>query len=142
MAMTFSGCEKDDDTEKQAQEDEQIILDYLEANNLDAIKHDSGLYYLITDEGSGDSPTVSSTVEVFYKGYFTDGSVFDQTSGAPVTFSLSGLITGWQYGIPLIKEGGSITLFLPSALGYGTSGSGSVSPNTVLIFDIDLVAIL
>lgn len=142
MAIIFSGCEKDDDAEKQAQADDQTILNYLDANNLDATKHESGMYYLITSQGSGDSPTVNSTVEVFYKGYFTDGSIFDQTTTGPVAFSLASLITGWQYGIPLIKEGGSITLFLPSALGYGPTGSGSVPPNTVIIFEIDLVAIL
>jgi FKBP-type peptidyl-prolyl cis-trans isomerase FkpA len=142
IAVVFSGCEKDDDAEKQAQVDEQIILDYLEANNLNATKHESGLYYIITNQGNGENPTINSTVEAFYEGYFTDGSIFDRTVGAPATFSLANLITGWQYGIPLIKEGGSITLFIPSALGYGTRGSGSVPPNTVIIFDIDLVAIL
>lgn len=142
VVLIISGCNKDDDAEKQAELDEQAILDYLAANNLNAERHESGLYYLITDEGEGENPTTFSTVEVFYKGYFTDGSIFDQTSSAPVSFSLQGLITGWQIGIPLVKEGGSITLFLPSALGYGETGSGSVPPNTVIIFDIDLVSIL
>lgn len=136
------GCNKDDDAEKQAELDEQVILDYLAANNINAEKHESGLYYLITDEGDGDNPTAFSTVEVFYKGYFTDGSIFDQTTIAPVSFPLQNLITGWQIGIPLIKEGGSIKLFLPSALGYGENGSQSVPPNTVIFFDIDLVSIL
>jgi len=140
--MIMPGCNKDDDAEKQAELDEQVILDYLADNDLNAERHESGLYYLITEEGDGENPTVYSTVEVFYKGYFTDGSIFDQTTSAPVSFSLQGLITGWQIGIPLAKEGGSITLFLPSALGYGERGSGSVPPNTVIFFDIDLVSVL
>lgn len=139
---TLSSCKKDDTAEKQAEIDEQIILDYLSANNINAQRDASGLYYLISDEGSGDQPTINSTVEAYYKGYFTDGSIFDQTTQGPATFSLQNLITGWQIGIPLMKEGGSATFFIPSALGYGTRGSGSVPPNTVLIFEIDLVAIL
>ncbi len=143
MAMFFTACDKDDDdAEKQARIDEQVIQDYLEANNINATRHESGMYYLITDEGDGEHPTVNSTVEVFYEGYFTDGSIFDRTTGAPASFPLSNLITGWKIGIPLVKESGSITLFLPSALGYGETGSGSVPPNTVIIFDIDLVTII
>lgn len=140
--LIIPGCKKDDDAEKQAELDEQIILDYLAANNINAEKHESGLYYLITDEGVGEYPTAFSTVQVFYKGYFTDGSIFDQTTSGPFTNPLQSLITGWQIGIPLVKEGGSITLFIPSALGYGETGSGSVPPNTVIIFDVDLVSIL
>lgn len=140
VAMFFTACDKDDNNQ-QAEIDEQVILDYLDANNINATRHESGMYYLISDEGDGENPTAFSTVEIFYEGYFTDGSIFDRTTGAPVSFPLQNLISGWQIGIPLIKEGGSITLFLPSALGYGERGSNSVPPNTVIFFDVDLVAI-
>ncbi len=138
-----TACSKDDDTAaKQAEKDEQIIADYLAANSIDAQRHESGLYFLITNEGSGEQPTINSTVEVFYKGYLTNGSIFDQTTQGPVTFPLRNLIEGWQIGIPLLKKGGSGTFFLPSRLGYGTTGSGSVPANAVLIFEIDLVSVL
>lgn len=141
--VILSSCKKDDDTAaKQAEIDEQIIVDYLAANNIDAERDASGVYYLITDPGEGDQPNINSTIECYYKGYFTDGSIFDQSTQGPITYPLRNLITGWQYGIPYIKVGGSITLFIPSALGYGTFGSGSVPPNTVLIFDIDLIGVL
>lgn len=140
---TFTSCNKDDDdTAKQAEIDEQIIVDYLAANNITAQRDDSGLYYTINVEGTGDHPTVNSTVEVYYKGTFTDGSIFDQTTQGPISFSLQNLITGWQIGIPLMKKGGKATFYTPSALGYGTQGAGSVPANTVLIFDIDLIGIL
>ena len=75
-----------------------------------------------------------------YKGYLPDGTVFDQTPGTETaTFPLAGLIRGWQEGIPLLKKGGKGTFFLPSVLGYGSSGSGSIGPNEVLIFEIELV---
>jgi FKBP-type peptidyl-prolyl cis-trans isomerase FkpA len=138
----LTACTKDDQGEKQAEIDEQLIVDYLTENNIEAIRHESGMYYLINNAGAGLQPTVNSTVEVYYKGYFMDGNIFDQTTQGPVTFALRNLIPGWQTGIPLLKEGGSGTFFLPSALGYGTTSSGSVPPNTVIIFDIDLISVL
>lgn len=143
VTLVFTACKKDDDTAaKQAEKDEQIIADYLATNNIDAQRHESGLYYLITNEGTGDQPTIASSVEVFYKGYLTNGSMFDETTEGPVVFPLSNLITGWQIGIPMLKEGGKGTFFLPSRLGYGSTGSNSVPPNAVLIFEIDLVSVL
>lgn len=143
VTLVFTACKKDDDTAaKQAEKDEQIIADYLAANSIDAQRHESGLYYLITVEGTGDQPTLASSVEVFYKGYLTNGNVFDETTQGPVVFPLSNLITGWQIGMPLLKEGGSGTFFLPSALGYGSSATGSIPANSVLIFEIDLVTVL
>ena len=140
--MLFSSCNKDDDTaEKQAEIDDQIILDYLETNNIDAQPYQSGLYYLITKEGTGDYPNAGSTVEVFYKGYLTNGNIFDQTTSGPKSFQLQGLIVAWQMGIPLLREGGSGTFFVPSALGYGSGETSSIPPNSVLIFEIDLVSI-
>lgn len=140
--ITIQSCKKDDTAEKQAAIDDQIILDYLAANNIQAEKHESGLYYVITVEGNGDQPNNYSTVEVFYKGYLTNGDVFDQTTNAPYTSFLQNLITGWQIGIPLLKEGGSGTFFIPSALGYGDQATSDIPANSVLIFEIDLVSIL
>ena len=56
-----------------------------------------------------------------------------------ITFPLSGVIQGWQEGIPLFKEGGSGILLIPSALGYGSQSVGSIPANSVLIFDINLI---
>jgi FKBP-type peptidyl-prolyl cis-trans isomerase len=141
--MMMSACKKDDDTaEKQAEIDEQIIVDYLAANNIEATQHESGMYYVIHNEGTGENPTINSTVEVFYEGFLTNGNVFDKTTTSPVSFPLRNLIQGWQIGIPLLKEGGSATFYIPSALGYGTQGSSSIPANSVIIFDIDLVSIL
>lgn len=140
-ALAFFSCK--DDTlspEEQLQEDIRIIRQYLTDNNLTADSTASGLHYIITQVGFGDHPDQQDSVTVKYKGYLLDGSVFDQTDdGETAKFALSGLITGWQEGIPLLKKGGKGTFFLPSALGYGIYGSGPIPPNTVLIFDIELV---
>jgi len=54
------------------------------------------------------------------------------------SFSLAGVIKGWQIGIPHINKGGTILLLIPSALGYGTSGTSTIPANSVLIFTIGL----
>jgi FKBP-type peptidyl-prolyl cis-trans isomerase len=136
--ILFLNCER----QKTRQEiDRDIILNYISDNNLDAIEHESGLFYVIEDPGSGeDFPSFRSRVEVRYKGYFTDGVVFDESPGNnTVEFNLTQTVTGWQIGVPLLKKGGRGTLIIPSGLGYGFFGSGPVPPSTVIIFDIELV---
>jgi FKBP-type peptidyl-prolyl cis-trans isomerase FkpA len=135
------GCSKEDDSdERQAQLDEQIIQDYLEQNNIAAERHASGIYYIITIYGAGEHPAPNSLVEVFYKGYLTNGNIFDKTNNASRVFPLSNLIEGWKISIPLLQEGGSGTFFIPSALGY-PNGSNNIPPHSVLIFEIDLVSV-
>ena len=135
IPICFAGCKNTD----QSTTDNQIIQQYIKSHNLTAIAEPNGLYYVADSVGSGTYPTINSTVTVYYKGYYTNGSVFDQTNGTPISFPLSQVITGWQEGIPLMQRGGKATLLIPSALAYGSQGSGSVPGNTVLIFDIQLV---
>jgi FKBP-type peptidyl-prolyl cis-trans isomerase FkpA len=136
--FVMPGCK---DGESQADIDEKIIVKYLADRNLEAVRHSSGLYYHIHNRGTGNYPSLFSVVTVRYKGFLTDGDVFDQTADQN-TYSnyLSSLIVGWQVGIRLIKPGGKITLYVPSALGYGARGAGSIPPNSVLIFDVELVS--
>ncbi len=135
--VLFSACNK----ENQEDIDDEIIQQYLSDNSIDATKDDSGIYYIITEEGTGDHPDINSEVTVRYKGYLTDGTVFDETTGnSTATFPLSGLIRGWQIGIPKLKQGGKGTFFIPSDLGYGDQATGNIPANSVLIFDIELVS--
>jgi len=132
-------CSKNDE-QSQAEKDDQIINDYLNNNGLSATHHESGLYYIITQEGSGAHPTINSTVTVKYKGYLTNDIVFDETEpNSSATFPLSGLIEGWQICIPLLKMGGSGTFFIPSGLGYGSQPKENIPANSVLIFEIQLI---
>lgn len=139
LAVTFglTACNKDGDYEAQLEIDKGIIEDYLDNNGLTAQSTTQGLYYIIDNQGTGDQPNINSIVTVRYTGKFLNGSVFD--SGT-ISYSLASLIEGWQIGIPLFNAGGSGTLFVPSGLGYGTTGSGSIAPNTVLIFDMELIS--
>jgi FKBP-type peptidyl-prolyl cis-trans isomerase FkpA len=90
-------------------------------------------------QGTGGNPTINDEVTVFYKGYFLDDSVFDQTSSDPISFPLGNVIKGWQEGIPLFKKGGKGKLFLPSVLAYGSNPPPGFPKNAVMIFDVELV---
>ena len=133
--LAFSGCKKNESTP-------ETLEAYIKRLGItDAVKDDRGFYYKIITEGTGVNPTVSNNVTLFYKGTLTNGNIFDQTGVNPVTFRLGQLILGWQYGLPLIKPGGSIILYLPAELGYGNRSAGSIPPNSVLIFEIQLISV-
>lgn len=114
------------------------ILEYIEENNLDAVETEDGLFHIITEPGNDQMPNLNSQVNVNYTGKLLNGSVFD--SGTDVSFVLSNLIRGWQLGIPLLGEGGSGTFIVPPQLGYGFNGTGGIPGNSILVFDIDLIA--
>ncbi len=129
--------------------DQQIILDYLKANNLTAQSTASGLYYIIEEPGTADHPNKRSDVSVNYTQYSPDGTIFysSYSYGKPSDFNLSGVINGaitpkgWQEGLQLIGAGGKIQIFIPSKLGYGANPpTTSIIPlNSVLIIENELV---
>ncbi len=118
------------------------IQAYLTANNLSTVAQEteSGLHYIIEEEGVGPHPTTSSVVTVHYRGTLADGTVFDSSyeRGQPSSFGLGSVISGWSEGMLLFKRGGSGKLIIPYELAYGSSGNGDIPPNTIIIFDIEL----
>ncbi|MBV8390299.1 MAG: FKBP-type peptidyl-prolyl cis-trans isomerase [Mucilaginibacter sp.] len=137
IVTVFSSCSKDSfDPTKQAAKDDAAIQAYIAANNINATKDPSGVYYQVITPGTGAYPTVSSLITVNYTGKLLNGTVFD--SGSINSTALSSLVKGWQYGIPHINTGGRILLLIPSALGYGNTAQGSIPANSVLIFTVDL----
>jgi FKBP-type peptidyl-prolyl cis-trans isomerase FkpA len=124
----------------------QAINTYMGANALTGTQHCSGLYYNITNAGSGKSPDGCSYVYVKYTGRTTSGVVFDQRTTSQL-INLNQVITGWRAAIPLLKPGGTMTLYVPPYLGYGTqelkdsNGNVIVPGNSILIFDIELVSV-
>ena len=136
-------CNKEDEQrQSQAEIDNEIILKYIDDNELDAMSIGSGLYYVDEQTGTGDNPNPSSTVKVVYTGYFTNGQVFDQSNPEGVIFGLNQVIQGWTMGIPFFKEGGRGKLLIPSELAYGSSPRPGIPANSVLIFDIRLIEVL
>lgn len=143
LTLTVS-CSKTTDVVDYSATDKKIIEDYLTANNLTAQSTPSGLFYIIEKPGGAYHANIKSQVSAFYKGYLTDGSVFDQSTlstNKPATFALADVIKGWQEGIPLVGVGGRIKLLIPSALGYQDVEKTGIPANSVLIFDIELVDI-
>lgn len=122
-------------------DNDKVIVDYLKKHDRVATKNAYGLYYNIVKEGTGDYPTLDTTILAQYTGYFTDNVVFDSTNGDTLVYRLKDLIPGWQIGLPYIKPGGEITLYIPPYLGYGEGFRGSYAINSVLIFDIKLLGL-
>ena len=116
-----------------------ILKEFIDAIGISATADERGFYYIIHSPGSGPKPTVRSNVTVNYEGSLTNGKVFD--SGKNISFGLYQLILGWQEGIPLIAPGGSITLYLPPSLAYGSRAQGGIPANSILIFKIDLIRV-
>lgn len=140
--IIVTSCNKSLSDEEQFDKDIDLIKEYIADNNLDAMSTDSGLHYTIDKLGTGNFPNANNKVTVRYKGYFLDGGVFDQSDEFGISFNLQNVIQGWTEGIQLYKEGGEGLLLVPSKLGYGKQGKGSVPPNTVMIFEVKLLEIV
>lgn len=116
------------------------LQSYITSNSLTATKDPGGFFYSISFAGSGVTPVSTSTITVKYSGTLTNGTEFDKNkSPNGDTFPLAQLILGWQKGIPLIKKGGSIKLYLPPSLAYGCNAIGIIPAGSNLIFNIELV---
>ena len=103
----------------------------------------SGLQYKVLSEGKGASPKPDENVVVNYKGTLIDGTEFDSSykRNQPFTTGLNRVVKGWQEALPLMKVGSKWQIFVPPALGYAERGTGTIGPNAVLIFEIELVDI-
>ena len=113
-------------TPKSIASEEPTIVAYSSNTGIFATRHNSGMYYRIDSLGTGATPDLNSRVFVRYKGKLLNGTVVDnQPIAANTGWQLGSLILGWQIGLPLIKEGGGITLLLPSSMAYGCNGYGA-----------------
>jgi FKBP-type peptidyl-prolyl cis-trans isomerase FklB len=103
----------------------------------------SGLQYKVINEGQGESPIDTSTVTVHYTGTLINGEVFDSSvkRGQPAQFPVNGVIPGWTEALQLMKPGAKWILYLPPQLAYGEYGTGGIEPNSVLIFDVELISV-
>ncbi|HVG14829.1 MAG TPA: FKBP-type peptidyl-prolyl cis-trans isomerase [Chitinophagaceae bacterium] len=159
VTLLMYGCSKNDDAGQQQTctydscavkapaSEIQAVQAYLASKNITATQHCSGLFYRVETVGTGNVvPSACSFISAKYKGSLTNGNVFDQTTGAStLDYPLSNLIKGWINGLPYIRSGGKIHLYVPPTLGYGPAdqknGAGVVviPGNSVLIFEVELV---
>lgn len=106
----------------------------------------SGLQYEVIKMGTGPKPTETDRVRVHYTGTLIDGTEFDSSvkRGEPAVFGVTQVIRGWVEGLQLMPEGSKWKLHIPSDLAYGSSGApgGTIPPNSVLVFEVELLEIL
>lgn len=140
VATSIVACKKnsdDFDENAQAAKDDVALNAYFTANHISPVKDPSGLYYTIDTLGNNNYPNSASTVTVKYVGKLLDGTQFDAADNYTASLS-TGVISGWSIGVPRISVGGTITLYIPSAMGYGDVQSGVIPANSPLIFNIKL----
>lgn len=152
------------DAAGQLTKDVEAIEEYLKENGIDAQKTESGLFYVIKEEGQGEQATAGDTVKVKYAGHVLNGPYFDTNIESvakehglyneqraaqggyeqPFQFVLGQgqVISGWDEGIALLKEGGKATLYIPSPLAYGPrQRSAEIQANSILVFDVELLEV-
>lgn len=127
------------ETEKAASE----LNAYLEKNGVVAQPTSTGLYYVKTQDGTGEKPSKGSTVKAHYTGCLLDGTVFDTSieRGEPIEFVLGvgQVIPGWDEGIALMSKGEKAVLYIPYYLAYGDRDLGVIPPFSNLVFEVELI---
>jgi len=119
---------------------------FLEANKAkEGVKvRPSGLQYKVITEGTGRTPTAVDKVKTHYRGTLINGAEFDSSyeRNQPAEFPVNGVIKGWTEALQLMKEGAKWELYIPANLAYGERGRPGIPPNSVLIFQIELLEVL
>jgi FKBP-type peptidyl-prolyl cis-trans isomerase len=103
----------------------------------------SELQYQVLTNGTGPIPKATDRVKVNYRGSLLDGTEFDSSfkRGEPATFGVTGVIKGWTEALKNMPVGSDWKLFIPADLAYGESGRPGIPPNSVLIFEVELLDI-
>jgi FKBP-type peptidyl-prolyl cis-trans isomerase len=102
-----------------------------------------GLQFKIIQNGFGQRPGPTDTVQIYYTGVLINGTLFDGTSpGLPATFKVNSVIPGWVEALGLMREGDHWQVVIPAALAYGdrSAGNGLIPPNQTLVFDMRLIS--
>ncbi|MDC0068481.1 FKBP-type peptidyl-prolyl cis-trans isomerase [Gammaproteobacteria bacterium] len=101
----------------------------------------TGLQYEVLVNAGGKRPAATSRVSVSYIGSFIDGGVFEQSGDKPVEFGLEQVVAGWTEGLQLMGIGDKFRFFLHPDLAYGAGSVGPIPPNSLLVFDVELLDI-
>ena len=136
--------------DEKAKYDEQIAKDeeYLKNKSAEegVVTLPSGLRYKVIEEGTGKKPALTDAVSTNYIGYFTDGTVFQDSKEVnqdkPVKFMVNGVIPGWTEALQLMPQGSKWELYIPYNLAYGESGNQGIPPYSALRFEIELLEVL
>ena len=104
---------------------------------------ESGLQYQVIRQGDGAQAKETDSVELDYELTLMDGTVIDSSyaRGEHSTFPLSGVIAGFREGVMLMPMGSSYVFYIHPNLGYGDQATGSMEPNSLLIFKVETYSI-
>ncbi|MDH5380837.1 MAG: FKBP-type peptidyl-prolyl cis-trans isomerase [Cyclobacteriaceae bacterium] len=145
--------------EEQGAMDEKLITQYIEENGIEANRTEEGVYVAITTPGEGENATSGQTITANYTGYLLNKMYFDTSIEAvakenelftpgrpyePLSFVIDEgrVIQGWHLAFKEINKGAKATIFIPSSFGYGRNRAGDmIPPNSVLIFDVEVIDI-
>lgn len=143
LMISLGSC---DPSKKYEKEESAKIQEYLSNNpDLNFVLQPSGMYYMEVLAGSGVMPVTHDTAHVRYSGKFLNGTVFDSNVEKPDSLILifpvneGWLISGFDEGITLMKDGGKAMFLIPSKLAYGASGYYTIDGYTPLLYDVELV---
>lgn len=152
LVVLLAACSKKgdatDDSSSQSSSSSQELLEaqLAEIKSLypNAQITDSGLCYIVSQEGNGDAtPHVGNMVTAHYAGTLLDGKPFDSSyeRGRPFSFAVGAgrVIPGWDEAFLAMKKGEKRTLILPSKLGYGKRDMGVIPPDSILVFEVELL---
>jgi len=134
--------------QKKLEKNKKVGEDFLEANkSKEGVQvTESGIQYIVLQEGNGPIPADTNKVEVHYHGTLIDGTVFDSSveKGEPAKFPVTGVIKGWQEILQLMPVGSKWKVFIPTELAYGQNvrRGGEIEPNMALIFEMELLGIV
>lgn len=119
---------------------------YLKEQNIAAEATDYGLYYTITEKGTGRNPKVGDYLALNFKGKLLSGKVFQASDpNDPFVFQVGyrQVIRGWDLGIRSFPLGSKGTIYIPANLAYGKRGAGKeVPPNAALAFEVEVLKVL
>lgn len=103
----------------------------------------SGLQYEVIKLGTGKRPTSQQTAIVHYTGMLVDGKVFDSSlqRGQPAELPVGGVIPGFSELLQLMPAGSKFKAYLPNELAYGSQGTSSIPPGSVLVFELELLGV-
>ncbi len=143
IGITLVGCDRDQDKFKVKT---RTVMDEIPEIEVVADTTETGLIIQNIENGEGAEAKAGDAVQVHYTGWLVNGKKFDSSVDRkkPFQFKLGAgeVIQGWDQGVQGMKVGGKRRLTIPSELAYGEKGAaGVIPPNSVLIFDVELLKI-
>lgn len=135
------------DSSNPAEDTAAKMLDPATFGQYEKYRGDSSALFAELQPGTGAELTANKKAAVLYKGWLTNGQLFDMSRAndkgemQPFIFTLGArqVIAGWEQALAGMKEGGVRFVIVPPAVGYGAAGQGSIPGNAVLIFQVQLL---